>query len=248
MDKDQNNDTTNVAETGAPVAEKTAPVLPGGQVMDIQAPKSSTNSWSNDNDAQSPSQDTPAPESTIAEGPQVTAIHTGEDAEPSSESVETSLNSASESSSNEVVSPPEDTPSDNSTQAVSNPGDENVAAAALALPTDKSAESAGNPLGNPLAATQPKKSGVPMVAILVAVVVALALSGLVVAVYMKTKNSSKQAADKSKTSNSQGIAPKPQATAADVDTTTQEIDTTLSKVDDTKDFSSTDLSDSALGL
>ncbi len=88
-------------------------------------------------------------------------------------------------------------------------------------------------------------TGAPIVAIVIAVVVAAGLAGLVIFSYIKARNSD---AIKRTDSNSQTVVEKPQASVSDVDTTTEEVDKALEQADDSTDFSETQLSDTTLGL
>lgn len=92
------------------------------------------------------------------------------------------------------------------------------------------------------------KSGSPIIAITIAIVVAVGVAGVVVFMYLKSSNAKKATTNTTSGSSSQVLAPKPQASANDVTTTTKELDTGLSQVDETKDFSANELSDASLGL
>jgi len=100
-----------------------------------------------------------------------------------------------------------------------------------------------SPLAIPAHASH--KSGAPVLAIAAAVVVALALAGLVVFTFM---NSKKDTVGSNNSIPASQTASKPLASPADVDATNKEIDASLSKIDDSKDFSAADLSDATLGL
>lgn len=101
-----------------------------------------------------------------------------------------------------------------------------------------------NPLAIPAHASH--KSGAPVLAIAAAVVVALALAGLVVFTFMSSKKDS--LGSKNSSIPASQTASKPLASPADVDATNKVIDASLSKIDDSKDFSATGLSDATLGL
>ena len=92
-----------------------------------------------------------------------------------------------------------------------------------------------------------KSSGAPVAAIVIAIIVALALCGLVVFAFFKAKNDTKLGGDTS-SSNSQTTVTKPQASPTDVDQTTSSIDQSLNSANDATDFSATDISDQSLGL
>lgn len=91
-----------------------------------------------------------------------------------------------------------------------------------------------------------KTSGVPMAAVLVAIIVTLALSGLVIFTFNKSKNDTNLGETTS--TNSKTTITKPQASPADVDQATSDIDTSLSSLDEAADFSATEISDQSLGL
>lgn len=252
MDKDQSQDTT---QTPTAQADRTAPVLPGGQVMDIQAPKSSTTIPQFE--AHTSDQISSEPNNSNQEAPGVTVIDTSQTSESTPKTDPSSVSAAlgvSEQQTHSAAS--ESISSDIATEVSSEAARTDTNAAVLLKQAEKANPDATDKLAeNPLAISgQPKKKSAPLAAIIVAVVVALALSGLVLFVYMKSKSSTKQSAynnSKTKTAKantSQGIAPKPQATVSDIDATNKDIDTSLTKIDDIRDFSSTDLSDAALGL
>ena len=98
----------------------------------------------------------------------------------------------------------------------------------------------------PIHGHKPPHSGMPIMAIAIAVVVAIVLAGLVVFAY--TRNSSGDIDRKDTTGIYQPITEKPQATTADVDETNKEIDAGLEKANDTADFPESELSDASLGL
>lgn len=97
-----------------------------------------------------------------------------------------------------------------------------------------------------LHATPPAhKSHGPVLVIVIAIIVALGLAGLVVYTYLKDKNGDIKRDDSTATNQT---VDKPQASAADVDAAEKEIDSGLQKADDNKDFPSTELTDTTLGL
>jgi flagellar basal body-associated protein FliL len=85
---------------------------------------------------------------------------------------------------------------------------------------------------------QPKKGRGKLV-VLIAVIVFVALAAAVVYVYLKGRQPATTAPIGREA---------PTVTTTDVDSTSQAITTQLSKVSDSKDFSSSDLSDQSLGL
>lgn len=91
------------------------------------------------------------------------------------------------------------------------------------------------------------KSGAPLVAIVVAIVVALALSGVVIAMFLKSRNNSNLGGDTSST-NSKTTVAKPLASPEDVDQASSDVDKSLNSVNDDTDFAATDISDQSLGL
>lgn len=96
----------------------------------------------------------------------------------------------------------------------------------------------------PLAAEAPKPQGHkrPLVPIIVAVLIALSLSGVAVFAYLnqQKKTETKQ--------TSQTTSPAPSATSADVDETNQAIDTDLNSANDDADLDDNTLSDTNLNL
>lgn len=98
---------------------------------------------------------------------------------------------------------------------------------------------------NPMAIPPtPVRHHTPVLAIIVATIVALGLAGAVVFMYLKNKDT-----DGTETQTSQtAVVQKPAVSAADVDNTSTDIDKNLTTIDETKDFVPTDLSDASLGL
>lgn len=91
---------------------------------------------------------------------------------------------------------------------------------------------------------KPKKN---TMAVVLAIVIAIVLAAVAVYAYMKLnkkKTTTNSTASTSQTTATAATTVK----AADIAQTSKDLDTSLAKVDDTKDFSSADLSDSALGL
>ncbi len=128
--------------------------------------------------------------------------------------------------------------------AVATPAPDATVASSSDVP-EQPADPDHNPLAIPPQAAH--KSGAPVVAVVVAIIVALALAGLVIFTFMKSKNASSTSKKAPTTAATQTTA-KPLASPADVDATNKDIDTSLSKTDDTKDFPAADLSDKSLGL
>lgn len=97
-----------------------------------------------------------------------------------------------------------------------------------------------------LAASKPKKSN-KSTFIVVAILIAIALMAGAGYAYMQSgkKTSSATPATTPAVENKTTTT---ELKAADIDKASTDLDTTLKKVDDTKDFASTDLSDSSLGL
>jgi uncharacterized protein HemX len=91
------------------------------------------------------------------------------------------------------------------------------------------------------------KSHPPIVAIIVAVVIALALVGVTVFAYMSSKNDTKHEGDDHEMTEQQS-SQQSAATTTDVDDTSKEVDSTLGSVDENKDFPESELTDQALGL
>lgn len=191
-----------------------------GGVMDIQSPKPATD--------------------TAPSLPESVAQSTG-----SENLVTPSTAPLSAPSDNDFKQSPVSEPIAETNKVSDNTDNSGVAAEAQSGTTsaDASTPTDPNPMAIPAHAGQ--KSNGPVVAIVVAIVVALALGGLVIFTFSKTKDNS------AKTNSSAGPAPvvsKPLASPADVDTTTQELEASLSKIDEDKDFSSEELSDKSLGL
>lgn len=110
------------------------------------------------------------------------------------------------------------------------------------LPTEQ-----GLPMQPPAHPTHGHKGDAPVAAIVIAVVVAIALAGVVIFSYLKAKNNDAIKRQDS-ASSSQTVTEKPQASVADVDSTNAELDSSLKQIDDNKDFAATELSDTTLGL
>lgn len=208
-----------------------------GQVMDIQAPKP-INVTENSTDTPAETANTEVVvEAPVEPTSEVPATEPATTVEPEAPVVESQAPVFTE------VTPEESTP---------------VAPADLATPvattidvthaesTDPAAPIAENPLAIP---QQPAihKTHSPILAILLALVVAVVLAGVVIFMYLRSKDGTVGKAD-TKTSNSQTIVQKPLASVSDVDATTKELETSLSQIDENKDFATTDLSDTSLGL
>lgn len=89
-----------------------------------------------------------------------------------------------------------------------------------------------------------KHQGIPAVALVVAIIVTLALSGLVVYSYLKSNKDSKIGTQSSSTEQS---TVKP-VTSTEVDATAAEIEKSLNAANDSTDFPEDSLSDTTLGL
>ena len=87
------------------------------------------------------------------------------------------------------------------------------------------------------------KKGMPVIALVIAVIVAVGIAGLVIYTYMKTNNDGEINREDSTTS-----VEKLQANSEDVDITIKEIDASVTETSDEKDFPSEELSDTSLGL
>jgi len=97
---------------------------------------------------------------------------------------------------------------------------------------------------HPLLAAHAQKKHGPVVPIVTAVVIALALIGVTVFAFLKTKDSSNSTGDHPAT-HQETTTP---ATSSDVDNASQQVDEALAAVDDTKDFADSQLTDQTLGL
>jgi hypothetical protein len=93
--------------------------------------------------------------------------------------------------------------------------------------------------------TVPKGHKAPVVAIILAMIVCLALSGLIVYKFISSKKSN---VGTTTSSNSNPTVAKPQASPADVDQTSSDVDQALNSVNDAADFSANAISDQSLGL
>ncbi len=211
----------------------------GGQVMDVSAPAKQidvTEATTQPETEQAPeapmdsTPETPTENSeAVAEAPQVS--ETPEPEAPPTPEPETSEPPTVSSEAEATVSSSMEAPSETTDEA---PAAESTTTEAT--PTE-------NALGTSPAHSQPHKKS-PMLAIILAVVVALAIAGAVVYMYLKNKNGEIKRTDNTTAT----VVEKPQASASDVDTANQVIDTNLQKADDSKDFPTTGLSDTTLGL
>ncbi|HSX23815.1 MAG TPA: hypothetical protein VLE74_01820 [Candidatus Saccharimonadales bacterium] len=225
MDEQQNTPLSQPGDTPKPTG-------PSGQVMDIQV-----KSGNDSSESAAPIVPDNADPTTVESDPMVDETANGTTTPAFIASVEPSAPAgfvnAPESVASEPAAPSSTQSNDSADNSVDTP------------PTDTNGTL---PNDNPLAARpQPiKQHKAPVVAILLAVIVAVALASLVVFMFLKNRNN--QSASRAQTSASQTVAPKPQASASDVDATNQQIDSSLKKTDDSKDFSTSDLSDTSLGL
>jgi uncharacterized protein HemX len=89
-----------------------------------------------------------------------------------------------------------------------------------------------------------KKTGTPIAAIAIAILVAVGLAGVTVYAYMKTQNETKSPYE----TGSQQTEQPASVTPADVDSTSKEIDDAVNSIDDSKDLPENELSDQSLGL
>lgn len=193
------------------------PPVNSGQNWDVQAPKTAP---APDSDASA----IPVTENNVDEPDQEVPV--AETAAAPGSAVEETASALPENTPVSESTPPADTPPVDPPQ--SPPSDTTPDAPAAAPPA------------------APKKHGAPVVAILLAVIVAVALAGVAVFMYLKSKNA--ETLIKGSESSTQTVVEKPQASPSDVDTTTKEIDDTLTRADDAADFSANELSDTSLGL
>lgn len=214
--------------SGDNIAVQTAPTNSHGGIMDVQPPKTvPTTEFTPSDSVTIPVTETES-EASVAE-PTSAPVFEQSPVEPPPEQ-------APEAPAEVPVSeetPPTD-PAPITENSDSPPVSESTA--------DTSAPGADNPMAidhtqQPVAH---KKSGAPMAAIIVAIVIAITLAALTVFAYMKSKSDTKIT---SKSAPTAAAA----LTAADVDQAGQEMDATLQKADDTKDFAN-ELNDASLGL
>lgn len=126
---------------------------------------------------------------------------------------------------------------------------EEVAPTTTEMPENPSAASSTqdgqSPTDNPLAIdteAHPHKSGAPVVAVILAIVIALVLTAITVFAYLRTKD------DTASTKSPSANTVQPKVSAQDVDQTSADIDSTINSVDDVKDFAAEDLTEKSLGL
>jgi uncharacterized protein HemX len=122
---------------------------------------------------------------------------------------------------------------------------EDVPAAPAPSPAEDTAPKAADASPMAIPPTPVHHARVPRGTIIVAIVVALLLAGTSVFAYLKTKDST-ITSDQNKTQTQDTATPK--VTTSDVNQTSQEIDDGLKTIDESKDFGTSDLTDSTLGL
>lgn len=110
-------------------------------------------------------------------------------------------------------------------------------AASATAPSDPAIAAPAKPDDAPV----PPKTRAPVVAIVVAVLVSGALIGLTAFAYFNNQKAAEQPAPESNAA----VTP---ATADDVDDTTESIDEAINELDDNADFNETDVSDETLTL
>ncbi len=234
MDENKHEDDQSTTDSSQTIGQASPA---GRQVMDVTAPTRQIDvaEDSSDQTASAPSATTETPEDTV----------------PNYSETQQESSGTSGTESSYPTEEPENTASSEETSAtnisVSDSGTDQPASATSSQVPDTDLPAA---MTHEASATPPQKhakSGAPMFAIVIAVIVALGLAGAVVFAYMKNKDNGDIKRDDS-ASSSQTVVEKPQASASDVDSTSKEIDSSLEKADDTKDFSTTELSDSTLGL
>ncbi len=260
MDKDTDNDVAQNQED-----ESSNSINAGGRVMDIQAPKaalessnddSSTNSSNNPGDSETSNTESELQTELQPQSEGVDEVQTppeavtasgefGPKSEPdtSEQTSDTSPLTPAESAL-DFTSPPE--VSDSAVNTEEPPVEAPFSEPNIVNMADEN--SSQPPVESPLAISPQAvaKSNSPITVIVVAIIVAIVLAGVAVFVYLTNSGTTKTTTT-SKTSN-QSVIEKPKATMSDVDTTNQEIDKSLQSIDETKDFSSTELSDASLGL
>lgn len=102
------------------------------------------------------------------------------------------------------------------------------------------------PHAQPVSEHKPPHHGMPVLAIIIATLLAIVLAGLVVYAYTQNQDGDIDRNDSTKTS--QPSEEKTEASPTDVDDTNKEIDGALKNADDAADFPETELSDTSLGL
>lgn len=247
MEEQDQNDTQTTDQA------TTAPPVSGGQVMDVTVPSKPLDT-----------SDLSPGTSAVEEGASTQEL-SGSNTMPSSAVVdppaEVSESTEFAPEDGSITSPPSESPAPEVTPEVSAPveptppvdsplPDNDVMGAApdpespAPLTDDMSSPDAQQESG-PAQHLPPKGGGAPVLAIIIAVVVGLALAGLVVFTYFNNKNSDKTA---DSGSGSQTVVSKSQANTSDVDATNEAIDNGLQQTDENKDFPATELSDTSLGL
>ena len=155
-----------------------------------------------------------------------------------------------------ATAPVEDVATEKSTAEASVAGDENSVASNKA---DSAVEPTLSPVtdtDNPMAVT-PANAGAarhkaPVGVIVATLILAFALAGATVFAYIKTKQPTANNTQTPTQTIPQETTATPKVTSAealgDVDKTSQDADAALKAIDENKDFSTTDLSDTTLGL
>ncbi len=109
------------------------------------------------------------------------------------------------------------------------------------------------PANNPMAVTPdnagsaPLRHKAPIGAIIAAIVIALLLAAATIFAYLRSSKDTTATSTKFPTTAA-STATQPQLKASDIEQTSQGIDDSIKSIDNNKDFSSTDLSDTTLGL
>ncbi len=139
-------------------------------------------------------------------------------------------------------------PAVESPEVVSEPVEESSSDTPVAETTEQTSQDPAK-----LLAVTPDNAGkarrkAPAGAIAVAIVIALILAGATIFAYLRTSKNDTAATHNSAKSTATTPAKQEPIQAADVDTTNQGIDDSLKAIDENKDFASTDLSDTTLGL
>lgn len=217
---------------------KTPTQPPTGRFMDIQSPSATQPEATGGNETKSSDDQTAATQVVISPDGELTEAGSPE---PETQ-VEPSLPTAVEVN-NAVTEPDEPTPE----QPNSNPETTTATAEESATPVEHEPQKPTGPEEHAL--TSHKASSTPLVAVILAILVALTLSGLVIFTFIKSKNDTKLGSGKTTSStNSQTTTTKPQASPEDVDQVSSGIDSSLSSINETTDFAASDLSDQSLGL
>lgn len=241
MDEPKQDD-NQAADTSANDSSATG----AGQVMDVTGPPKQI-----DVTESAPEQETPADtsaETAPDSSPEQSAADAAEFTPDASESSEAAPEVPEALNTAEPEFPPAAVPETSEPEvatAEASPAESSVETPAGAAPeTPAEATPTETPAGVVNAPhSQPHKT-TPIMAIVAAVVIAIAIAGAVVFMYLKNQNGDIKRTD----SSTPAVVEKPQASASDVDAANQTIDTNLEKADDNKDFPTASMSDTALGL